>query len=412
MTKVRILCLAIVVSMFSGKSAVAQDFYDFYPSVKKWNLGIYGGSSLGRKGGRWMTLGGNFDVNAGANPAFGASLSYAISQPISVEFNVLSGYFSNEVSETDRFRNDYLLFSGRGVVYLNNIAQTWRIYDRINPFVFLGFGRMINRLSERTVPDRDYTLSAFMTGLGLKYYVNETFDLQVSYDYYVANSDIIDGKKANYNRDTWGSVYLGISVNIGKSGRRSAHWEPRDMHVERAFAYYRTRVDSVDMMNRYLASRIDERFESMDRMENRIALLEKELTMLLASNEADRGEAVVRVDSDILFAIDCYKIQERSKVLLNKVAYYLASKPDFNVRIFGHTDATGSVYYNRELSQKRAESVATYLIAAGIPESRLQAEGRGSMEPAASNNSEEGRRLNRRVEIVIDPVRSITGGIY
>ena len=127
MTKVRILCLAIVVSMFLGNSAYAGDFYNFYPSVKKWNLGIYGGSSLSRKGGRWMTLGGNFDVNAGANPAFGASLSYAISQPISVEFNVLSGYFSNEVSETDRFRTDYLLFSGRGVVYLTNIAQTWRI---------------------------------------------------------------------------------------------------------------------------------------------------------------------------------------------------------------------------------------------------------------------------------------------
>jgi outer membrane protein OmpA-like peptidoglycan-associated protein len=412
MTRIHSICIVAILTLFMGKSTQAQQYFDFYPDGKRWDLGLYSGTSLGKKGGKWMTLGGNFDVNAGANPAFGASLSYAISQPFAVQLNVLSGAFANDYDPTYSFRNDYLLFTGRGVVYLNNIAQTWRIYDRINPYVFAGFGRMINRLSERTVPDRSYTVSAFLTGLGLKFYINQTFDLLLNYEYYVANTDIVDGRVANYNRDTWGSVYLGVNINLGSSGRRSVHWEPRDMHVERAFAYYQARVDSVDLMNRHLAARLDERFQSLDHMENRIAELEREFTVMLASNESNGGESVVRVDSDILFAVDCYRIQERSKVLLNMIAHYLLSKPEVSVSIFGHTDALGSAQYNRILSQKRAEAVADYLKAAGIPGSRLIAEGLGSLEPAASNNSEEGRRLNRRVEIIIDPVRSISGGIH
>ncbi len=72
-------------------------------------------------------------------------------------------------------------------------------------------------------------------------------------------------------------------------------------------------------------------------------------------------------------------------------------------RIEGHTDAKGSDAYNRRLSQERAKAVVRHLIGRyGVPRSNLQAVGQGKSRPVASNESDDGRRLNRRVEVVLD----------
>ena len=72
--------------------------------------------------------------------------------------------------------------------------------------------------------------------------------------------------------------------------------------------------------------------------------------------------------------------------------------------IVGHTDSTGSESYNRQLSLKRAGSVEQYLLNKGVIPQRLSVYGLGEEQPRASNATEQGRRLNRRVEIIIEPV--------
>jgi outer membrane protein OmpA-like peptidoglycan-associated protein len=79
----------------------------------------------------------------------------------------------------------------------------------------------------------------------------------------------------------------------------------------------------------------------------------------------------------------------------------LKNNPDTYLKIVGHTDNTGRVDYNQTLSEKRAESVYDYLRAQGVTISRMTYEGKGIHEPVASNNTEQGRSLNRRVEILI-----------
>jgi outer membrane protein OmpA-like peptidoglycan-associated protein len=71
------------------------------------------------------------------------------------------------------------------------------------------------------------------------------------------------------------------------------------------------------------------------------------------------------------------------------------------VEIGGHTDNSGSDVYNRQLSEKRAMSVYDYLTAAGIDKKRLLLKGYGPDVPVASNDTEEGRQLNRRIEFRI-----------
>jgi outer membrane protein OmpA-like peptidoglycan-associated protein len=74
------------------------------------------------------------------------------------------------------------------------------------------------------------------------------------------------------------------------------------------------------------------------------------------------------------------------------------------VHVTGHTDSTGGHPYNMDLSQRRADSVSSYLGAQGVQAVRLQARGFGPDRPIAGNDTVEGRQENRRVEITLEPL--------
>ena len=86
---------------------------------------------------------------------------------------------------------------------------------------------------------------------------------------------------------------------------------------------------------------------------------------------------------------------------LDKQAKFLKENPNVNITIVGHTDSRGSDEYNLKLSEGRAVSVMRALIDRGIAPERLKAEGRGETQPVASNETEEGRAENRRIEIEV-----------
>lgn len=116
----------------------------------------------------------------------------------------------------------------------------------------------------------------------------------------------------------------------------------------------------------------------------------------------NNGEALkVTFDSGILFATNSSTLSEASKSALRNFATSLKSNPDTNIRIVGYTDNTGKVDYNQTLSEKRAKSVFDYLMMQGVSSDRMSYEGKGVHDPVASNDTPEGRALNRRVEIVI-----------
>lgn len=110
------------------------------------------------------------------------------------------------------------------------------------------------------------------------------------------------------------------------------------------------------------------------------------------------GRVAVR---GILFETDSDRIQPESRPVLDEIGVLLREHPDLRLSIEGHTDSQGSEEYNRELSQRRAEAVRRWLLAEyDIEPPRLAAVGRGEAEPVASNETEDGRRQNRRVELV------------
>ncbi len=108
--------------------------------------------------------------------------------------------------------------------------------------------------------------------------------------------------------------------------------------------------------------------------------------------------------SSIQFETNSYNLIDSTTKELDKLADYLLLNPFLKIEIYGHTDSIGSVKYNYKLSLNRAKEIEKYLIEKGISVNRIKAIGYGAMISIANNNTEIGRKQNRRIEIVITDV--------
>jgi outer membrane protein OmpA-like peptidoglycan-associated protein len=105
--------------------------------------------------------------------------------------------------------------------------------------------------------------------------------------------------------------------------------------------------------------------------------------------------------ADANFEFNQYEVSEKSYPMLDLVLKVMEENPDLLIEVAAHTDNLGTIDFNLELSQKRAQSIVDYLVSKGINEIRLKGNGYGEARPISTNSTEEGRRMNRRVEFLI-----------
>ena len=119
--------------------------------------------------------------------------------------------------------------------------------------------------------------------------------------------------------------------------------------------------------------------------------------------KVERVEEGIKVEFNekILFDFSKSDIGDAAKVNLNKLVAVLNKYPNTNIEVQGHTDSRGADDYNMGLSERRASTVANYLIANGIASSRIVTKGFGESAPAYTNDTQEGMAQNRRVEFLI-----------
>jgi outer membrane protein OmpA-like peptidoglycan-associated protein len=110
------------------------------------------------------------------------------------------------------------------------------------------------------------------------------------------------------------------------------------------------------------------------------------------------------VPGGVTFAFDSANLNPQFHSVLDKVASTLAEYDKTVIEVAGHTDSVGSDTYNQQLSERRANSVASYLSGHGVTRTRMVTIGAGEGHPVASNETDQGRAQNRRVEITIVPV--------
>jgi outer membrane protein OmpA-like peptidoglycan-associated protein len=129
----------------------------------------------------------------------------------------------------------------------------------------------------------------------------------------------------------------------------------------------------------------------------------KELEQNIPGARVERvGEGIqVTFESGLLFDFDSDVVRGEARRNLDELANSLNQYGQSNLLIVGHTDAVGSAGYNQGLSERRARSAARYLGSRGVRSSRIDTQGLGEDEPIATNDTEEGRSQNRRVEVAI-----------
>ncbi len=135
---------------------------------------------------------------------------------------------------------------------------------------------------------------------------------------------------------------------------------------------------------------------------------EQELQNAIAQSEAasmkrEQDILILSFKADFMFDVNSSVVKPGAQTEIRRVADVLYRYPETRIRIEGHTDSTGGEAYNQALSERRAEAVKSELVAQNIQPERIQTIGYGLTRPVATNETPEGRQLNRRVQVVIIP---------
>ena len=139
--------------------------------------------------------------------------------------------------------------------------------------------------------------------------------------------------------------------------------------------------------------------EAVQQKEEMRARLLAQLNQVLQTRDSARGLIVSM--PDVLFDFNQYTLKPDARERLAKISGIVLAYPDLKLEIEGHTDSIGSDEYNQTLSEKRAATVRDYLVTSGVSINNVVARGLGKADPVADNSTAAGRKLNRRVEMVV-----------
>ncbi len=170
--------------------------------------------------------------------------------------------------------------------------------------------------------------------------------------------------------------------------RRQAEERSRKAIVEAVQA-----EQEAEAARRHLRQVAEKRKQTLDRLERTLGKMAETRRTALGM--------VMNLGDSIEFDFDEAEVRQENKELLSRIAGVLLTAESFGIQVYGHTDDVGSVEYNQELSERRAEAVRQYLIEAGVDPDRIQSKGFGKSAPLVEGTDPESRQRNRRVEIAV-----------
>ncbi len=178
---------------------------------------------------------------------------------------------------------------------------------------------------------------------------------------------------------------------------RQVYEDEREQSLRRTQSELERARDQINQSTVELEKERRARIAAEERAAAAIASLEE-----IAKVKEERRGTVITLQGAVLFRTGASELLPIAMQQLDKVAVALRETDESRlITVEGHTDSRGSDSSNRQLSQRRADSVANYLISRGLSSRRVSAVGKGEAEPIASNRTSDGRANNRRVEIVV-----------
>src|SRR5690606_18780585 len=238
--------------------------------------------------------------------------------------------------------------------------------------------------------------------------------------------------EARETREAVRSELEAVRSRAGETAELEARLAAADAEIERradTLQAVRQRVldlenelDSLNRRSEELAAELELKEAEVNRLNaerdaarEQVASLQQEIEKVVEIKDAEvrqirESVTMIRMDSDIVFATGSTRLRDEGRAVLDSVADYARQTPERVISLEGHTDSVPIALDNRdrfpsnwELSAARAASAARFLAGRGIDPARMRIVGFGEYQPMGDNDSEEGRRANRRLEIVLAP---------
>ena len=138
-----------------------------------------------------------------------------------------------------------------------------------------------------------------------------------------------------------------------------------------------------------------------ERREQELKRMQEALARIASTRRTNTGFVIDLTNDSFYFDFDKAVLRPENREILSRIAGVLLVSNGYRLFVHGHTDDVGSPDYNQQLSERRAESVADYLVSAGIDKGVIETRGFGASSPRTAGKSTEERQKNRRVEIVV-----------
>lgn len=431
------LAASLVALMGATTLATAQDastsssakVFGGRGQYRTWSLGVNGGVLS-----PFIAIGGTNDfTNADVNLGYGISLRKQLGHAFGLEGNVFRGKISGTnkdggpaaIAGLSSFETELAYAADlRGVV---NVATVdfLRRENSVNFFVTAGYGvaayrAALNGADPKDLPetygedgDKKYIKEAYIpVGAGIKFKVSERVSFNLGYTMHFVDADNLDGVWAKATtKDKFSYGYAGLEFSLGSKSKPNLDW-----------------VNPLALM--YDELKDPSLRQEVEALKGRVANIEKSVEDLKKDSDGDgvadqfdkcpgtpAGTAVdgsgcplpkapepTAVNTSNLTGFETIQFEFNSSVLkteayptLDKLSSVLRENGG-KVTVNGYASSEGTAAYNLKLSKDRANSVKTYLVNSGVNASQVVTKGHGEANPIASNDTEEGRIQNRRVE--------------
>lgn len=403
---------------------------------RTWSIGVNGGVLS-----PFVAIGGTNDFkNAEVNLGYGISLKKQLGHAFGLEGNIFRGKISGTNKDaaggvqngTKAFETEVQYSADiRGVV---NVATVdfLRRENSVNFYVSAGYGLIAYApkvtLANGSVIDwkdkavgsttdrhdaKTYVKEAYIpVGVGVKFKVSERVAFNLGYTMHFLDGDNLDGVYANgaSNKDKFSYGYAGLEFSLGSKSKPALEWvnplalmydELKDPSLRNEVEALKTRVSAVEKSVENLKKDSDgdgvsDQFDKCPGTPAGVAVdgsgcpLPKMETAVVEKSNLTGFER-------IQFEFNSSVLKTESYPTLDKLSSVLRENGG-KVTVNGYASSEGTAAYNLKLSKDRANSVKTYLVNSGVNSSQVVTKGHGEANPIASNDTEEGRIQNRRVE--------------
>ena len=364
--------LLIVAALVLSAPAFAQE-NEKEARDTRWFIGAGGGMNFG--------IDGKFEDYKNANYGAGTSVEAYFGKFFNNWLGFRAGYQGFSISEE---RSDY----GRDPFHYGHADLLFRITDWFIPYIHGGYAHL-----QKGSPAGGIGI---MMPIPISDRVSIVPDLKAT----ALNGNAFSEGEKKFAANLGGS--LGLRVMLGKkkvkednSGDDAAALAAAEAARRAAEEAARAEQERKDSLARAEKERQDSIARAEKERQDSIARAEEE------ARKAHEAELAKALGIITLFDFDSADLTDDAKANLDKVAEYLNLNKDIKVEVGGHTDNMGTSEYNKDLSERRAQSVVDYLAGKGVAASRLIPVGYGKDKPVADNDTEEGRHQNRRIEFKV-----------